>query len=82
MWTAARAGKIKDVDERRDAACVCKYETAHGKEGRGEDGYNRAWGEDMINRMDGFLVAGDCNAKYNNAGSNMFLLMVIKLISS
>lgn len=82
MWTAARAGKIKDVDERRDAACVCKYETAHGKEGRGEDGYDRAWGEDMIDRMDGFLVAGDCNAKYNNAGSNMFLLMVIKLISS
>ena len=36
----------------------------------------------MINRMDEFLVAGDGNAKYNNAGSNMFLLMVIKLISS
>ena len=83
MWTAARAGRIKDVDERRDAACVCKYETAHdGKEGRGEDGYDRAWGEDMINTMDGFLVAGDGSAKYNNAGSNMFLLMVITLISN
>lgn len=36
----------------------------------------------MINRMDGFLVAGDGSAKYNNAGSNMFLLMVITLISN
>ena len=47
--------RIMDVDEGKDATCTCgsKDETAHnGKEGEDEDRYDRAWGEDVINRME------------------------------
>lgn len=67
--------RIMDVDEGKDATCTCgsKDETAHnGKEGEDEDRYDRAWGEDVINRMDGIWVGGNGSARFNDASSNGF----------
>ena len=73
VWAAARDGGIKDVDKGRDSEVTCTFGGKDdGKEGKDEDGYDSAWGENVADGTDELLLGGEDSAKFNDAGSNGF----------
>lgn len=73
MWTVAGNERIIDVDDGKvdkdTHSCDGKDD---GKEGKNEDEYGSAWGEDVIDVTDGLLVGSDDITKFNNTSQNGF----------